>query len=109
MGNKEAKANKSQKSAQKLTDKDYKYLTLQTGLTKEQINLKFREFLNNNEDGKLSKSDFANLYSKIREEPADKLNEISNYVFDLFDKDKSGISFNRYFKIYSKLFILLFN
>ena len=94
MGNKEGKANKSQKTAQKLSDKDYKYLSSQTGLTKEQINSKFAELMKNNEDGKLSKSDFAKLYSKMREEPTEKLNEISNYVFDLFDKDKSGISFN---------------
>ncbi len=91
MGNKQGKANAKQKTAVKLSDKDYKYLESQTGLTREQINSKFREFMNNNEDGKLNKSEFSKLYSKMREEPSDKLREISDFVFELFDHDNSGI------------------
>ena len=37
------------------------------------------------------------LYNKLRPEPADKLDQISEYVFQAFDKDRNGyLSFTEF-------------
>ena len=43
------------------------------------------------------KKEFVNLYDKLRPEPADKLDEISEFVFRAFDSDKNGfLSFTEF-------------
>ena len=92
MGNKGAKGSKSKdptgkdskvppKSATKLTDKDYKLLSEQTGMTKDQINSFFAKFNQDNPDGKLDRAKFMKLYPALRNEPVQNLDEITNFVF----------------------------
>jgi len=46
------------------------------------------------------KKEFVSLYDKLRPEPADKLNEISEFVFRAFDSDKNGyLSFTEFIVI----------
>ena len=78
----------------KLSSKDYKFISTQTGLTKDQINAIFAEFNTNNPDGKLNKAEFVRLYDKLKPEPIELLDEISANVFEAFDTDDNGTSKN---------------
>lgn len=75
----------------KLSSKDYKFITAQTGLDKNKINEIFADFNQNNPDGKLNKQEFCKLYDKLRPEPMEQLDEISNNVFESFDRDDNGM------------------
>lgn len=99
MGNKGTKAGAKpiKKKPAKLSSKDVKFLTKQTGMNKQQIQEFFDEFNNNNPDGVLNKAEFTALYCKLRPEPADQLDEIAAYVFEAFDSDNNGtISFSEF-------------
>lgn len=81
----------------KLSETDYTFLTSQTGQSKDQIKQIFDQFMANNPDGKLDRREFIQLYTKLRPEPPDQLDEISQFVFRAFDSDKSGfIDFNEF-------------
>lgn len=81
----------------KLNDQDYAYLVGQTGQSKEQVKKIFDAFMENNPDGRLDRREFVNLYTKLRPEDPDKLDEISQFVFRAFDQDRSGfIDFNEF-------------
>ena len=81
----------------KLSDQDYAYLVGQTGQSKEQVKKIFDAFMENNPDGRLDRREFVNLYTKLRPEDPDKLDEISQFVFRAFDQDRSGfIDFNEF-------------
>lgn len=81
----------------KLSESDYTYLVGQTGQSKDQIKQIFDAFMANNPDGRLDKQEFVALYSKLRPENPDQLDEISQFVFRAFDKDKNGyIDFNEF-------------
>ena len=98
MGN---KGNKAPKGPE-LSRKDLDFLSKQTGLSKDQIKLMFSKFITNNPDGKLDKKEFLRLYDELRPESADILDEISNYVFEAFDKDNNGsITFNEFMIAYA--------
>ena len=100
MGNKAGSANA--KHPTKLTKKDYDFLIHATGQQKAQIDAVFNEFNANNPDGKLDKNEFIRLYDKLRPEPPELLDEISNYAFRTFDKDQNGfISFHEFMVAYS--------
>jgi Ca2+-binding EF-hand superfamily protein len=108
MGNKGAKggSSSSSSSASKkpstLTKKDYDFLVHATGSQKAEIDAVFKEFTANNPDGKLDKQEFIRLYDKLRPEPPELLDEISNYVFRCFDSDRNGsISFNEFMIAYA--------
>ena len=106
MGNKGAKDGKGAKPVAKkpakLSSKDYKFLTTQTGMTKEQIDGIFSKFNNNNADGVLDKREFTKLYIELRPEPAEKIDEIASYVFNAFDTDNNGsVSFNEFLVAYA--------
>ena len=97
MGNKSSKKNPDGTAIKvpplkpaKLTSKDYKFISTQTGLTKDQINEIFAEFNTNNPDGKLNKAEFVRLYDKLKPEPIELLDEISANIFDAFDTDDNG-------------------
>ena len=87
MGNKEGKA---KKPASKLSNDDIRFLTKQTGMSKEKIEELFYQFNKNNPDGLLDKKKFTLLYGKLRSEPFDSIKEIAGSVFNAFDKDKNG-------------------
>jgi Ca2+-binding EF-hand superfamily protein len=56
----------------------------------------------NNPDGQLDKAEFVRLYTKLKSEPADKLDEIALHVFNAFDKDNNGkISFTEFMVAYA--------
>jgi Ca2+-binding EF-hand superfamily protein len=92
MGNKDGKpSNKDGKSSskdkakvavpKKLTKKDYQALMKATGLTEKEIKDIFDKFMTNNADGTLDKAEFARLYQILRKEPANNLDEITDFVF----------------------------
>ena len=89
MGAKGSKGKVPPKSA-KLTSKDIKHLSGQTGLSKDEISKIFDQFNANNPDGRLDRNEFVTLYSRLRPEPADRLDEISHFVFSAFDTDGNG-------------------
>ena len=94
MGNKEGKA---KKPASKLSNDDIRFLTKQTGMSKEKIEELFYQFNKNNPDGLLDKKKFTLLYGKLRSEPFDSIKEIAGSVFNAFDKDKNGfVSFHEF-------------
>ncbi len=74
-----------------LTDADYQFLISQTGLPKDDIKILFDKFMSNNPDAKLDKKEFVQLYTELRPENDQNLDEISELVFRAFD---SG---NRFF------------
>ena len=50
----------------------------------------FEAFIRDNQDGRLDKKEFQNLYVKLKGlAPNETTNKI-DYIFDEFDKDKSG-------------------
>ncbi len=103
MGNKGGKGAKPvAKKPAKLTSKDYKFLTKQTGMTKEQIDGIFAKFNNNNDDAALNKQEFTKLYMELRPEPAEQIDEIASYVFNAFDTDNNGsVSLNEFLVAYA--------
>ena len=80
-----------------LTEKDYKFLTAQTSLSKEEIKQILDKFNKNNPDGNLDRAEFVRLYQTLRSESPELLDEISQSVFAAFDKDRnSSISFSEF-------------
>lgn len=85
-----------------LTEKDYDYLTSQTGKSRPEIKQLFDMFMNNNPDAKLDKKEFCRLYEKLRPEPPELIDEIAVFVFGAFDQDNNGtICFNEFLVAYS--------
>ena len=73
------------------SEADYSFLTAQTGLSRSEIKATFDKFIAGNPDAKLDKQEFIKLYSELRPEPADKLDEISVSVFKCFDSGNMSI------------------
>ena len=85
-----------------LTNKDYEFLSSQTGFLKSDINAIFDKFNLNNPDAKLDRNEFVRLYQELRPEPSDILDEISEHVFRCFDTDNNGsITFQEFLIAYS--------
>jgi Ca2+-binding EF-hand superfamily protein len=85
-----------------LKESDIKFLTNQTGLDKTAIKSLFEKFMKNNPDGQLDRKEFVRLYTEIRPEAPERLDEISEFVFKVFDADKSGsIDFNEFLVAYA--------
>ena len=101
MGNKEGKNTKIkgdvEKNAHGLSKADYSFLTSQTGYERHEIKDIYQKFMHNNPDGKLDKQEFVRLYSKLRPERPELLDEISIFIFRAFDDDNNGyITFNEF-------------
>lgn len=101
MGSKGSKTkDKSSKVPDKkpvLTSKDLKFFTNNTGFTEEQVSTIFNEFNQNNPDGTLDRNEFIKLYTLLRPESADRLDEISAQIFRAFDSDNNGfLTFNEF-------------
>ena len=92
MGNKGSKKNVPPKPP-KLSSKDFKFLVKQTGMSMDEVNEIFDQFAANNPDAVLTKAEFARLYDQLRPEPAELIDEISQYVFECFDVDDNGKTF----------------
>ena len=82
MGNKGTKAGAKpiKKKPAKLSSKDVKFLTKQTGMEKQQIQEFFDKFNNNNPDGVLNKAEFTTLYCELRPEPVDKHDSVADII-----------------------------
>ena len=74
-------------------DINYMYLAQETGISQNEIKNLLIEFNLDNPDGKLDKSEFTILYSKLRPEPAQSLTKIAEFVFKSFDRNKDGLNF----------------
>lgn len=97
-----------------LNDKDYAFLTSQTGLSKADIQNIYEQFKANNPDERLDRAEFVRLYDKLRPESQEAMDEIAQFVFGAFDEDNNGyISFNEFLvflQIYlNKIFIDFMN
>lgn len=70
---------------------DFKLLSKKTNLPEREIKDIYEKFKTINQNGELNKYEFVELYSKIRPEGHMKLETISQFVFNAFDKG------NKYF------------
>jgi 4-hydroxy-3-methylbut-2-enyl diphosphate reductase IspH len=90
MGQSDSKKNTKQSPAQqkkyKLDSNDIKFLRTQTGMLEFEIQKIYNDFMENNPDAQLNQAEFIALYSKLRSEPNNKLEDISKLVFNAFDK-----------------------
>ena len=86
MGNKQTSQKKKRQHNAKLKRKDFKFLVKHTNFTENEIKELFEIFMNNNPDGKLDKVQFVQLYSTLRPEGQNKLEHISQFVFNAFDQ-----------------------
>jgi Ca2+-binding EF-hand superfamily protein len=85
-----------------LSKKDYDFLTHQTGLSKDEIKAIHDEFMANNPDGLLDRREFIRLYDRLRSEPPEVLDEISEFAFRAFDADNNGrITFSEFLVAYA--------
>lgn len=99
---KPAKLKNDKKLKQGLSEADYSLLISQTGMSRSEIKLLYDQFMTNNPDGKLNRQEFVNLYSKLRPEPPELLDEISIFIFQAFDDDNNGyISFDEFIIAYA--------
>jgi hypothetical protein len=74
--------NKLQKDPSELTEDDFKFFKEKTGITKEKFNEVLMKFSQDNPDGKLDRTEFKRLYTTFRKEPAQNLNDITNFIFN---------------------------
>jgi Ca2+-binding EF-hand superfamily protein len=101
MGNSHKAGNKTSKvpiKKAKLTKKDEKFLIVQTGLNKKQVEDVFQMFsVEKNPDGLIDKEQFKHLYQQLRHEPPKNLDQIENLIFRTFDEHHHGsITFNEF-------------
>ena len=80
-----------------LTSKDIKFFVSNTGFSEEQVTTIFNEFSQNNPDGTLDKNEFVKMYTLLRPEAVDRLDEICAQIFRAFDSDNNGfVTFNEF-------------
>lgn len=103
MGNRSHKSSHKSKSKQSknpaneppvpkdLAESDYVFLIGQTGMSREEIKELFDQFMKNNPDAQLTKKEFVKLYTSLRYESTELLDEITEFIFLAFDADKNGI------------------
>ena len=90
----------------KLTETDYKFLIAQTDLTREQIIYMVEKFDTNNQDGKLDINEFVRLYTELRQEIPELVEQTARHIFKGFDADNSGsINFNEFIVIINIFFL----
>ena len=94
MGNKGTKEKPKESiqtvSKNELSLSDYTYINAQTGFSKEEIKALFDKFNAKNGDGKLDKEEFVRLYTELRPEPQERMDQISKLIFKGFDADNNG-------------------
>lgn len=97
-----------------LSHKDLNFLAHQTGLSEYDVKSIYDQFMASNPDGQLNRFEFVRLYNRLRTEPPERLDEISQHVFRAFDGDHNGyitfgeflVSFNQ---IYKNKFLTILN
>lgn len=67
-----------------LREVDLKFLSKMTNESNEKIKDLFEKFHKNNKNGKLNKTEFKKLYTDLRPEPPERLEKISEFVFNAF-------------------------
>ena len=73
-----------------LNDRDFAYLTEQTGKSKDDIQGIFRKFGLDREGAKLNKQDYINFYQALHPESPEYVNDVADRVYRAFDADCSG-------------------
>ena len=67
-----------------LSKVDLKFLVRVTNETPEKITALFEKFHKNSKNGYLNKTEFKKLYTELRPEPPERLDKISEFVFNAF-------------------------
>jgi hypothetical protein len=80
MGNNNSTKSINLKKPAKLESKDIKFLSEQTGMSKQEIEEFFIKFNDNNPDGVLNKQEFVKLYCSLRPEPPERVDEIVIFI-----------------------------
>lgn len=99
MGNRGSNYSKNDRPVKKasLRPRDLKFLCHQTGLPQNQIVMIFEKIFNENHTGDLALHEFITLYSELRTEPKEQIEEIAKYVFSAFDVDHNNlVSFDEF-------------
>ena len=99
MGAKDTKYQKDTEKCRKpsLRDRDLKFLTRHTGLPQAQVANIFETMFLTNPTGDLEKEEFITLYSSLRPEPKEQIEQIAVYIFNAFDTDRNHlISFDEF-------------
>ena len=93
MGNKSSDYQKDSKPITKaaLRPRDLKFLCHQTGLSQEQIILIFEKIFNENLTGNLDLKEFVSLYSELRTEPKEQVEEIAKYEEKRIERQKQAL------------------
>ncbi|CAF0984032.1 unnamed protein product [Adineta steineri] len=73
-----------------LAERDITFLCSQTGLTAEEILQWHEKFFEDNPDGRLDRTEFRKLFRLFRQEPSERLEDISDHIFRAFDVDGNG-------------------
>lgn len=74
---------------QPFTRKDLEVLVKLSGKTENEIENWYNEFhIESNETDRMNKRQFQTYYTKLRKNP--RLNQITDHIFRVFDKDNSG-------------------
>ena len=71
-----------------LTDEEVQRLVQSTGMEAERVEEYFRQFLTDNEDGKMDKKEFVKYLNQAY--PKTDIVKIAQHIFNVFDKDDTG-------------------
>ena len=71
-----------------LTDEEVQRLVQSTGMEAERVEEYFRQFLIDNEDGKMDKKEFVKYLNQAY--PKTEIVKIARHIFNVFDKDDTG-------------------
>lgn len=86
----------------KPTTNDLDFLASTSGLGKEEVEDLFAKFSAKNPDGKLDKVEFVRLYTSLRPEKPERLDEISVHIFRAFDRNgDNSITFSEFLVAYA--------
>lgn len=68
-----------------LTERDYNFISYQTGRDKAEIQEIFAQFLQTHPDGRMNKNEYCQLYQSLRQDSAEKLLVIFENIFRALD------------------------
>lgn len=89
----------------KLTDKNIKLLSKQTGLGVQELALIGERFYAICPFGAMNKKEFVNMYSQLRSEPLHRTQVLSECIFSAFDGDCNGAVSLKEFIVILVLFV----
>lgn len=86
----------------KLEETDFSFLTEHTGKSRDEIQQIFSKYNLEQENARLDKQNFKNIYSDLHPESNDYINDVTEQVFRAFDSECTGyISFNEFMVAYA--------